>query len=68
MEPKWYLKWSLERSKIQRQLLLVNLQGESGVHEAAYVTLLIRVSRAGGGGITWGANLSGAFRHSVRTL
>ena len=31
------------------QLLLENWRGESGAHEAPYVALLIRVSRAGVG-------------------
>ena len=69
METKWDLKWSLERS-LQRKfeklnskatfIELVNLRGK--------LALLIRVSRPGGEGITWGEIHSGAFRNSVRTL
>ena len=34
------------KCKFEKQLPLVNLRGESGAHEAPYVALLIRVSRA----------------------
>ena len=34
------------KGKFERQFPLVNLRGESGAHEAPYVALLIRVSRA----------------------
>ena len=42
--------------------------GESGAHEAPYVSLLIRVSRPGCGGITRSELHSGAFRNWVGTL
>ena len=45
------------KGKFGRLSSLVNLRGESGAHEAPYV------SRGTGGG-----NLSGAFRNSVGTL
>ena len=34
------------KGKVEGQFPLVNLRGESGAHEAPYVALLIRVSRA----------------------
>ena len=34
------------KGRFERQFPLVNLLGESGAHEAPYVALLIRVSRA----------------------
>ena len=34
------------KGKFERHSSLVNLRGESGAHEAPYVALLIRVSRA----------------------
>ena len=37
------------KGKFERHSSLVNLRGESGAHEAPYVALLIRVSRAGVG-------------------
>ena len=43
------LKRSLQRSfemQIWKAISLVNLRGEAGAHEAPYVALLIRVSRA----------------------
>ena len=52
MGPYRNLKRSLQRifeSKVERQFPLVILRGESGAHEAPYVALLIRVSRAGVG-------------------
>ena len=52
-EPKWDLTGTCNgafkralKCKFERQFSLVNLLGESGAHEAPYVALLIRVSRA----------------------
>ena len=48
MGPYRNLKRSL-KCKFERQFPLVNLRGESGAHEAPYVSLLIRVSSRGVG-------------------
>ena len=49
MESNWNLNGTFKgalKCKFERQFPFVNLRGESGAHEAPFVALLRRVSRA----------------------